>query len=150
VVSPGGKPSSVSGYLDALAFFVISAGREERAVEKTWEGIREAFLGFEPEAVAALTDADVERLVRDRRVGRDRRTIRTVIDLASKVAGLAEGHGGFDRYLRSFGGYEHTVAGLQRDFPFLTDVTAYRFLAMVGENAPDWEEGSASQVGATE
>jgi 3-methyladenine DNA glycosylase Tag len=133
------KPSSPSGYLDALSFALLSAGTDRRMVEGEWAGVRAALLDFDVDKVAAMEDADVERLLRDGRMVRDRRKIRAVIDNAAKVARLDREYGGFDKYLRSFGSYDKAVAGLQRDFPFLSDTTAYYFLAAVGETAPDWE-----------
>lgn len=136
---PFEKPSSASGYLDAMSFIIMTAGINWKVVEAKWGGIREAFLGFDVEKVAGMTDEDVERLMNDRRVVRNRRKIRAIIDNAAKIAQLDGAHGGFDRYLRAAGSYEQAVAALKRDFAFMGDSTAYYFLAMVGETVPDWE-----------
>ncbi|WP_158863206.1 DNA-3-methyladenine glycosylase I [Leifsonia sp. AG29] len=51
---------------------------------------REVFLGFEPERVAAFTDADVERLLQDARIIRHRGKIEATISNARAVLALDE------------------------------------------------------------
>lgn len=52
---------------------------------------REAFAGFEPEAVAAFDDSDVERLMGDPGIVRNRAKIDATIGNARIVHGMAEG-----------------------------------------------------------
>jgi len=136
---PFDKPSSPSGYLEAMSLIIMTTGISWKVVEAKWGGIREAFLDFDIEKVAGMDDADVERLMEDRRVVRNRRKIHAIIDNAAKIAQLDEEHGGFDKYLRSAGSYEQAVGALKRDFAFMGDSTAYYFLAMIGETVPDWQ-----------
>lgn len=136
---PFEKPTSASGYLDAMSLIIMTAGISWKVVEAKWGGIRDAFLGFDVDKVMAMDDADVERLMNDRRVVRNRRKIRAIIDNAAKIAQLDKEYGGFDKYLRAHGSYEAAVGALKRDFAFMGDSTAYYFLAMVGETVPDWE-----------
>lgn len=133
------KPADASGYLDAMSRIIMTAGMNWRVVEAKWEGIRAVFGGFDVDKVAAMTDVDIERLMNDRRVVRNRRKLHAIIDNAAKIAQLDKEYGGFDKYLHAQGGYERAVAGLKRDFAFMGDSTAYYFLAMVGETVPDWE-----------
>lgn len=54
------------------------------------EGYREAFAGFEPEAVAAFGDDDVERLLLDPGIVRNRQKISSAITNARATVAMAE------------------------------------------------------------
>jgi 3-methyladenine DNA glycosylase Tag len=133
------KPTSASGYLAAMTRIIFTSGINWRVVESKWEGIRDAFAGFDIQKVANMGPDDVERLVTDARVIRNRRKIEAIIGNAGKIEEVDKSHGGFDKYLRSLGSYEKQAAALKRDFSFMGDSTAYFFLAIVGEQVPDWE-----------
>ncbi|HWK21293.1 MAG TPA: DNA-3-methyladenine glycosylase I [Microbacteriaceae bacterium] len=67
-------------------------------------GFREAFLGFDPDAVAALGPADVERLMLDTRIIRNRAKIAATIGNARALLALqdTDGDGALDRLVWSF------------------------------------------------
>jgi hypothetical protein len=134
------KPTSASGYLEAMTRIIMTAGINWKVVDSKWEGIRDAFVGFDVQKVANMNPDDVERLMTDTRVIRNRRKIEAIIDNAGKIAELDESYGGFGKYLGSQGSYEKTAAALKHDFSFMGDSTTYFFLAMVGEPVPDWEQ----------
>jgi hypothetical protein len=88
-------------------------------IEAKWEGTRRAFAGFDPERVAAMTPADVDRLVGDARVIRNRRKIEAIVGNAGRMIELDREHQGFRRYLESCGSFDASVAALRREFRFL-------------------------------
>ena len=137
---PATKPTSLSGYLENMARAMFAGGISWKVVEAKWSGMREAFLGFDVEKVAAMTHDDVDRLSADTRVIRNRRKIEGVVDNAAKMLALDKAPGGFAGYLRQHGDFKETVADLKHDFSFLGDTTAYFFLAMVDEPVPPHEE----------
>jgi DNA-3-methyladenine glycosylase I len=141
----GRKPDSLAGYLEAMSFAIFTAGINWKVVDSKWEGIREAFSGFDVEIVAAMTPADVDRLSEDRRVIRNRRKIEGIVDNAARMLELDKGPGGFAGYLRSHADFAATVADLKRNFRFLGDTSAYFFLAAVDEPVPKIEEGAFTQ-----
>ena len=124
-------------YLEVLTKAVFQSGMSWRVVEAKWEGFREAFAGFDPETVAGLTPEDVDRLVEDTRIIRNRRKIEATIDNALELVALDREHGGFRDYLRSHGSYEETVKDLRKHFRFVGDTGAYYFLYVVGEEVPE-------------
>ena len=136
------KPRFLAGYLEAMCRPVFSTGMSWRVVDAKWDGIREAFEAFDPERVAAMTDADVERLVLDTRVIRNRKKIEATIDNAQALLDLDREHGGFEKYLSSWGSFDETVAALRRDFRFLGPSGAYFFLWGVAQPVPSHEEWS--------
>jgi DNA-3-methyladenine glycosylase I len=137
---PRRRPKDLAGYLEALSRPVFQAGISWRVIDNKWEGIREAFHGFDPADVADFGQDDVERLVGDPRVVRSKRKIEAIIDNAQAMIELDQEHGTFRRYLRSGATFEETVADLKRQFRFIGDSGAYHFLWSVGEPTPPYEE----------
>jgi DNA-3-methyladenine glycosylase I len=134
------KPASLAGYLEALSRPVFSTGMSWRVIEAKWDGIRDAFAGFDPERVAAMTDADVDRLVEDPRIIRNRKKIEATIVNAERMLELDREHGGFGSWLGSLGSFDETVAALRGEFRFLGEMGAYLFLWTVEQPVPSHEE----------
>lgn len=134
------KPAELAGYLEALSRPVFQAGISWRVIESKWDGIRDAFAGFDPTIVADYGQDDIERLLSDSRVVRSKAKIEATIDNAQALIELDGEHGGFDRYLSSGGGFEETVADLKRQFRFIGDSGAYHFLWSVYEPTPPYKE----------
>ena len=66
------------------------------------EGYRRAFAGFDPVKVAEFTPADVERLVADAGIVRNRLKIEAAINNARRFLEVAARHGSFANYLWDF------------------------------------------------
>jgi hypothetical protein len=133
-------PSGLADYLDVITRAVFQSGMSWRVVEAKWDGFREAFAGFDPAAVAAFTDDDLERLAADTRIIRNRRKIAATVSNAQAMLAIEDGEpDGFVGWLRSRGGFEATVAALRGEFRFLGDLGAYYFLYVVGEDVPPHE-----------
>ena len=66
------------------------------------EGYRRAFAGFDPVKVAEFTPADVERLVADAGIVRNRLKIEAAINNARRFLEIAARHGSFANYLWDF------------------------------------------------
>jgi len=133
-------PSGLADYLDVITRAVFQSGMSWRVVEAKWDGFREAFDGFDPAAVAAFTDDDVERLAADQRIIRNRRKIEAAITNAQALVALDHEPGGFVAWLRGRGDFDATVAALRAEFRYLGDLGAYYFLYVVGEPTPTHEE----------
>jgi DNA-3-methyladenine glycosylase I len=66
------------------------------------EGYRQAFAGFEPDAVARFTPRDVERLMADAGIVRNRLKIESAVNNAARVLEVQEELGSLDAYLWNF------------------------------------------------
>jgi DNA-3-methyladenine glycosylase I len=86
---------TLEGFQSGLSWIVVLAKRP---------AFREAFAGFDPETVAAFGEADVERLMQDARIVRNRAKIEAAVSNARAVAALRErdGEGALDRLIWSF------------------------------------------------
>ena len=136
------KPQSLRDYLDVMSKSVFQAGMSWRVVDSKWPGTREAFEDFDPDAVAAFSDREIDALVQDTRVIRNRRKLRAVVNNAARMIELEAEHGSFGDYLRSHESFDAIVADLREQFSFLGETGSYIFLYTVGEPVPphdDWE-----------
>jgi DNA-3-methyladenine glycosylase I len=141
---PKHRPKDLSGYLEALSRPVFQAGMSWRVIDAKWDGVREAFKGFDPRAVADFGPRDVDRLLEDPKVIRSRAKIEATIDNAQTLLELDAENGGFARYLKSHADFDDTVADLKRQFRFIGDTGAYTFLYVIDEPVPPHEQWMAS------
>lgn len=134
------QPGGLGDYLEVMSKAVFQTGISWQVVEKKWPALREAMRNFEPLAVASLDGAEMEALVQDARVIRNRRKLEAIVDNARQMLDIEEEHAGFQNYLRSHGGFEATVADLRKRFMFMGDTGAYYFLWCVSEEVPDYHD----------
>jgi DNA-3-methyladenine glycosylase I len=139
------NPKSLADYFEVMTKAVFQSGMSWSVIEGKWDGFREAFQEFDPSAVARFTPDDVDRLLQDTRIVRNRRKVEATVDNALEMEALDREHDGFRKYLRSHGSFDETVADLKRHFRFLGDTGAYYFLHVVGEKVPSHEEWMASR-----
>jgi 3-methyladenine DNA glycosylase Tag len=114
-------------YFSLTALRIFRAGLRHSVVDEKWPAFEEAFHGFEPRRVRAMSDEDVERLMKDARLIRHLGKLRAVHANAAAVLDLAEHNGSFGRYLADWP-VESVVA--------LWDDLAKRFQQMGGNSAP--------------
>jgi DNA-3-methyladenine glycosylase I len=89
------------------------------------EGYRRAFEGFDPERIAGWGDDEVERLLADPGIVRNRQKIRSALANARGVLAIQEEHGSFDRYLWDFVDGEPIVHAFRRqeEVPAFTELS---------------------------
>ena len=139
-------PHGLADYLEIMSKAVFQTGISWRVVDSKWPGIREAFKGFDPVAISHFNQKQIDALVEDTRVIRNRHKIVGIAENAQRMLELDKEHGGFQKYLRSFGSYEGLVKDLKKQFKFMGDSGIYYFLWVVGEKVPPWEEWNAART----
>lgn len=82
--------TSETGVFERLSLEVFQAGLSWATILRKRDAFREVFAGFEPDAVAALTDTDVSRLMSDSRIVRNRRKIEATVANARATIALRE------------------------------------------------------------
>ncbi|MGE3620076.1 MAG: DNA-3-methyladenine glycosylase I [Acidimicrobiia bacterium] len=85
---------------ERISLEAFQSGLSWSTILRKREGFRAAFSGFDADAVAALTDADVERLMADERIVRNRAKIEATRANAAAVVALRTG-GGLDELVWS-------------------------------------------------
>jgi DNA-3-methyladenine glycosylase I len=129
------------------------AGLSWLTILRRRENYRKAFHGFDPERMARFGRSELERLLADSGIVRNRRKLESAIGNARALLKVREVHGSFDRYIwRSLGGRPiqnawKTVAEipsrtedsdalsreLKRDgFTFVGSTICYAFMQAVG------------------
>ncbi|WP_062262018.1 DNA-3-methyladenine glycosylase I [Endozoicomonas arenosclerae] len=78
------------------------AGLSWITILKRRQGYHNAFSGFDPVAVARFTDEDVERLLLDQGIVRNRLKVNSAIKNARAFLKVQEEFGSFDHYIWSF------------------------------------------------
>ena len=85
-------------WLAGMARHVFNAGFSWQVVESKWPGFEAAFHGFDPGRNALMSDADLDRLLKDARIVRNAAKILSVRDNAVLVCDLARAHGSAGRF----------------------------------------------------
>jgi 8-hydroxy-5-deazaflavin:NADPH oxidoreductase len=121
-------PDDPAFFLEHLSRSVFEAGISWRVVAAKWDGIREAFHGFDPEQVAAMPPAEIAAVESDSRVIRNKAKIRATVENAREVLAILDEHGSIRGYLASFPDAGAAAADLRRRFKFLGDTGVWRLL----------------------
>jgi DNA-3-methyladenine glycosylase I len=98
-----GVPVADDGELfERLVLETFQAGLSWSTILRKREGYRQAFAGFDPQVVAGFTTKDVERLLADTGIVRNRLKVESAVSNASRVLEVQEELGSLDSYLWSF------------------------------------------------
>jgi DNA-3-methyladenine glycosylase I len=149
-----GHPSFDDRYLfEQLCLEAFQAGLSWYTVLKKREAFRKAFFRFEPKRVAVLSDKDVERLMSNAAIIRNRAKILAVINNAQHFMEIQQEVGSFHHYLYSYVDHRTIVNSIleggpfptrseisdrlskdlkRRGFKFLGTTTLYAFMQAVG------------------
>lgn len=96
-----GRPiEGESAWLERITLEAFQSGLAWRTILAKRPAFREAFAGFDADAVAAFDDADVARLMADTRIVRNRRKIDAALANARATVGLRR-DGGLEALVRS-------------------------------------------------
>ena len=94
-----------NGLFERVTLEAFQSGLSWRTVLAKRPAFREVFHGFDPEAVAAMDERDVERLLGDARIIRNRRKIEATVTNARATVALREDGG-----LADLGPFCHEVS----------------------------------------
>ncbi len=133
-------PKELSGYLDAMARVMFQTGISWRVVEAKWPGIQAAFRDFDPQRTARLKTKDIDKLMADTRVIRNRKKLEAIVGNAQRMLELDQQHKGFKKYLDSLGDFEATKKEIHKQFAYMGDSGTWFFLWMVGRKVPEHEQ----------
>lgn len=129
------------------------AGLSWATVLRKRENFRRAFQGFDPAVVARYKEKDVQRLLKDKGIIRNRMKIESAVNNAKMVLKVREEFGSFDAYIWQFTGNQpvmHRYKRLaeipartegsdamskdlkKREFTFVGSTICYAFMQAVG------------------
>lgn len=133
------KAESDAAYLEAASRIIFMGGLNRQVVDRKWPGFREVFDDFDPQAVAEMSDDDVERLTEDDRVIKYGAKLKAVRNNAREMRGLAEEHGSFRSWVEDLF-QEEGVEGASKEL-------ADRFAYISEEGARNWLYSTGHDVG---
>jgi DNA-3-methyladenine glycosylase I len=98
-----GRPAHDDRHLfEMLTLEGAQAGLSWSTILRKREGYRVAFAGFDPKVVARFTRVDVERLLADPSIVRNRLKVESTVNNAARVLEVQEQDGSLDAYLWGF------------------------------------------------
>ncbi|MDX1484385.1 MAG: DNA-3-methyladenine glycosylase I [Alphaproteobacteria bacterium] len=130
-----GRPVADDAVLfERIALEINQAGLSWLLVLNKRAALNAAFEGFDPATVAAYGPAEVERLLADAGIIRNRRKIEAVIENARRISALKPGYGGLKGWLdahhpRPLGGW---VKLMRATFVFMGPEVVNEFLMSIG------------------
>ena len=145
--SPTTTELTLTDYVASMARAVFVSGINWKVIDAKWDGIREAFDDFDPLKVAGYTPADIDRLMGDTRVIRNRKKIEAIVRNTGELINVDREFGGVDKYLASFDDNDLLIKDLHKRFAFLGESVAHFFLFGVNFNYPAQEAWAKGHFG---
>jgi 3-methyladenine DNA glycosylase Tag len=123
-------------YFSLMSLRIFRAGLSHDMVDAKWPAFEDAFHRFDPRRVRAMSDEDVERLMKDARLIRHFGKLRAVHANAAAIIDLAAAQGSIGKYLADWPVTEITGlwADLAKRFQQMGGQSAPRFLRMAGKD----------------
>jgi DNA-3-methyladenine glycosylase I len=143
-IPPRERPANDNGYLEEMTRSIFQAGFSWKVIRDKWPNFQKAFDSFDIFTVAGYGEPDVERLVADSGIVRNRRKIEATIHNARVMLDLIREHGSFHAFLRSMDGLDYAGRRKQlgQRFKNLGPTGIFTFLWCVEEEVPSWEDRS--------
>ena len=139
----GRKPPNDDAYFENMTRVIFLAGLSWKIIDEKWPNFQRAFKDFSIDSVAKFEESDVERLVSDAGIVRNRAKIVAAIGNAKQFQNVKKEHGSFQSYLDTLdksNNYALVIKELGKRFSRLGPSSARIFLFTVGENIKHSEE----------
>jgi DNA-3-methyladenine glycosylase I len=133
----GKHPASDDAYFENMCRIIFQAGLNWSVIDKKWPTTMKAFADFSIDKVASFDDADLERLMNDTGIVRNRGKLQAIILNAREFKEIRKQYGSFRKYLDGMDksrNYDPVVKELSSRFKWLGPPSASMFLYTVGED----------------
>jgi len=123
-------------YLSLMSLRIFRAGLKHEMVDAKWPAFEAAFHGFDPRRVRAMSDEDVENLMKDARLIRHLGKLKAVHTNAAALCDLVAEQGSFGAWLAEWPGTEIVKLWdeLGKRFAQLGGNSGAYFLRMAGKD----------------
>lgn len=131
------RPATDDAYFENMTRVIFLAGLSWKMIDEKWPNFKKAFNNFSINAVAKFNEKDMERLVNDTCIVRNRAKIIAAINNAKQLLNVKKDYGSFQAYLDSLdksNNYAAVVRELGKRFSRLGPSSTRIFLYSVGEN----------------
>lgn len=136
-------PPNDDAYFENMTRIIFQAGLSWKMIDKKWPNFRKAFENFSIDKVSRFKNSDVERLMKDAGIVRNRVKVAAAIQNAAQFKSVKEQFGSFRSYLNSLdksNNYALVIKELGKRFQRLGPSSARIFLYTVGEDIKHPEE----------
>lgn len=116
---------------------IFQGGLNWAVIDKKWPNFQKAFKDFSIVTVSNFKEDDVEELMSNKSIVRNRSKIIATINNAKQFQEIIRNHGSFQKYLDSLDksdNYANVIKELSKKFSRLGPASAQIFLFSVGEN----------------
>jgi DNA-3-methyladenine glycosylase I len=136
------RPPNDEAYFENMCRIIFQAGLNWQVIDKKWSTTKKAFMDFNIQKVALFNDSDVQRLLKDTGIVRNKGKIQAIIQNAKNFQAIEKECGSFQKYIDSLdksNNYVNAVKELSNKFKWLGPPSASLFLYTVGEKIDNWE-----------
>jgi DNA-3-methyladenine glycosylase I len=130
------RPANDEAYFENMCRVIFQAGLNWHVIDNKWTPIKKAFANFKIGKIACFTNADVEKLMKDPEIIRNKGKIQAIIQNAQNFKAIEKQYGSFQKYLDSqdkSDNYANVIKDLINKFKWLGPPSASLFLYTVGE-----------------
>jgi len=139
----GKRPPNDDAYFENMTRVIFQAGLSWKMIDQKWPNFRKAFKNFSVAEVARFDESDVNRLIGDAGIVRNRAKIAAAVYNAKRFQDIKKEHGSFRSFLDSLDksdNYASVVKELGKRFQRLGPSSARTFLYTVGEDVKHLDE----------
>jgi DNA-3-methyladenine glycosylase I len=131
------RPPNDDAYFENMCRVIFQAGLNWNVIENKWPNFRKAFRDFSIDNVAKFDNSDIEHLMKNEGIVRNRAKIEAIVQNAARMKDIKKRFGSFQSYLDSLdksSNYASVIEELGKQFKRLGPSSASIFLYSIGEN----------------
>ena len=131
------QPPNDDAYFENMTRVIFLAGLSWRMIDKKWLSFQKAFKDFSIDIVAGFGEKDVQQLMNDTSIVRNRAKIIAAVNNSKQFLKIKQEYGSFQRYLDSLDksdNYSRVIKELGKKFNRIGPSSARIFLYTVGED----------------
>jgi len=131
------RPPNDDTYFENMTRVIFLAGLSWKMINQKWPNFKKAFEYFSIGKVAKFSEKDIQRLMSDASIVRNRAKIAATISNSKQFQTIKKEYGSFQRYLDSLdksNNYFSVIKELGKKFSRIGPSSARIFLYSVGEN----------------
>lgn len=131
------EPSTDDAYFENMTRTVFQAGLSWKLISDRWPNFKEAFKDFKIETVADFDEDDIERLLSNPGILRNRAKIEATLVNAMAFAKIKEEYGSFRNFMDNLDkseNYKYVKKALAKRFSRMGPKSAMIFLFSIGED----------------
>lgn len=131
------RPPNDDTYFENMTRVIFLAGLSWKMINEKWPNFKKAFENFSIGKVVKFGEKDIQRLMSDASIVRNRAKIIATVNNAKQFQNMKKEYGSFQRYLNSLdksNNYALVIKELSKKFSRIGPSSARIFLYSVGEN----------------